>query len=248
MITIDTREQKLLALLGFTTFTNDTNPIDYNGIKVSIAALPLGDIVLQKETSLVIERKTVSDLVCSIQDGRYREQKNRLLQHYDPSRIVYLIENFTEPLPCLHYKKILGSLVNMQLEYGITVLCSFNLTQSLDYILDLYSKLDVKTRSETGSSSSSSSGNGFGLSKSQYNSQFPTENCLMTIKGVSFNVAKCIAAKYPSIEKLVHAFDTCPIDTRPFLLADLKSSNSNRKLGKSLSQRIYTTLYGSTVN
>ena len=246
MITIDTREQKLLALLGFTTFTNDTSSIDYNGIKVSIAALPLGDIVLQKETSLIIERKTVSDLVCSIQDGRYREQKNRLLQHYHPNRIVYLIENFIEPLPSVHYKKILGSLVNMQLEYGITVLCSFNLSQTLDYILDLHSKLDVKTRSETGTGSGSSSG--FGLSKSQYNSQFPTENCLMTIKGVSFNVAKCIAAKYPSIEKLVHAFDTCPIDTRPFLLADLKSSNSNRKLGKSLSQRIYTTLYGSTVN
>lgn len=41
---------------------------------------------------LVFERKTFADLVASIKDGRYREQKARLLSHYAPKNICYVLE------------------------------------------------------------------------------------------------------------------------------------------------------------
>ena len=38
------------------------------------------------------ERKTTCDLYSSIRDGRYKEQKCRLLNNYDKRKILYIIE------------------------------------------------------------------------------------------------------------------------------------------------------------
>ena len=60
---------------------------------VEIVSLDLGDIVIQNgDDAIVIERKTIADLAASIQDGRHREQKARLIDNYPQSRIVFLIE------------------------------------------------------------------------------------------------------------------------------------------------------------
>ena len=51
---------------------------------VTIENLELGDIIFKynNEIVLIIERKTLSDLAASIKDGRYNEQKKRLLSNY----------------------------------------------------------------------------------------------------------------------------------------------------------------------
>jgi ERCC4-type nuclease len=61
---------------------------------VKIQNLPLGDIIFQwdNENILIIERKTIDDLAHSIKDGRFREQKMRLISNYPTSKIMYLIE------------------------------------------------------------------------------------------------------------------------------------------------------------
>ena len=46
-----------------------------------------------KNSILVFERKTTSDLLASINDGRYREQNPRLLANLSKHKICYLIEN-----------------------------------------------------------------------------------------------------------------------------------------------------------
>ena len=51
--------------------------------------LELGDFVIRLDNAdfLVFERKTIPDLAASIKDGRYADQKQRLLAHYDPSKV-----------------------------------------------------------------------------------------------------------------------------------------------------------------
>ena len=62
---IDSRETKLLALLR---------------IPHTVESLPIGDIMIESpDHRLLIERKTCEDLTASIKDGRYREQRSRLL-------------------------------------------------------------------------------------------------------------------------------------------------------------------------
>jgi len=63
------------------------------GISLEIKTLPIGDYIVAPET--VVERKTISDLVSSIFDGRLFDQCNRLKEHYQFP--ILLIEgNFDE--------------------------------------------------------------------------------------------------------------------------------------------------------
>ena len=67
---------------------------------VKFQNLDLGDYVFNYNEELVciIERKTIEDLASSIKDGRYREQKSRLIMNYPKSKLIYLIEgDFTKP-------------------------------------------------------------------------------------------------------------------------------------------------------
>ncbi len=73
-IKIDNREQ------AFATFmTND-------GYAFDLEPLDVGDIQFVDKVSkipfIIIERKTYADLEASIKDGRYKEQKERMLKAY----------------------------------------------------------------------------------------------------------------------------------------------------------------------
>lgn len=89
-ITFDYREQKL-----YEAFTRKY-PEPCDGIAVLQKPLHVGDVTIQhSETGLllVFERKTEQDMVASIKDGRYREQKMRMLHAVAPHCCTYLIEN-----------------------------------------------------------------------------------------------------------------------------------------------------------
>ena len=50
------------------------------GINVEVKTLPVGDYIVAPET--IVERKTISDLISSIFDGRLFDQCNRLKDNY----------------------------------------------------------------------------------------------------------------------------------------------------------------------
>lgn len=81
---LDSREQQLKDL-----FKDKDN--------VTISQLDIGDFIVEcnQQVMIVIERKTVNDLVASIVDRRYHEQKHRLLslRCQSPStKIIYILE------------------------------------------------------------------------------------------------------------------------------------------------------------
>ena len=85
---IDNRERDLIQ-----SFTN-------NNIKIETQNLDIGDIQIiyiddncMEHNLVIIERKTYDDLSTSIKDGRYKEQKNRILNSVSNNiRKVYLLE------------------------------------------------------------------------------------------------------------------------------------------------------------
>ena len=85
---IDMREHAILDHLA----SNPTLAADH-----TTCPLAVGDIQIKANDTIVciMERKTLTDLVGSIKDGRYREQKLRLLQAREESgcHIVYIIES-----------------------------------------------------------------------------------------------------------------------------------------------------------
>jgi ERCC4-type nuclease len=91
IVKVDTREHDLLQQI---TYLTANIPI-FKDIVIKSETLPIGDIIIcdDKEDKLVIERKSVVDLLASIKDGRYEEQSYRLngLNHHNHN-IIYLIE------------------------------------------------------------------------------------------------------------------------------------------------------------
>ncbi len=89
---IDSRETKLYDECLKLKQTID----NYKKINIESKSLDLGDIIVKDDDDndkLIIERKTISDLISSISDGRYNEQSFRLngIEH-ENHNIIYLIE------------------------------------------------------------------------------------------------------------------------------------------------------------
>ena len=127
IIHIDTREDDLLKLI--TARGTLSNVVSTN--------LEVGDILIaNKETEqpfLVLERKTLSDLASSNRDGRYREQRARLLSLKGQGvSIGYIIEaqsSWSNDLSRMWPGKVgestlLSIILRLQLRYGIPVITS----------------------------------------------------------------------------------------------------------------------------
>jgi ERCC4-type nuclease len=108
---IDVRERELIHLVQKIISTTSK----FNNIQLKVAPMTLGDISFEIETdpniyseTLIIERKSISDLSASIKDGRYAEQSFRLSGADHPNHnIVYLIEGciLTPPKKSFKYNK-----------------------------------------------------------------------------------------------------------------------------------------------
>ena len=82
-------------------------------IVLSKEVLPIGDILIQTDGGkdvLLVERKTFSDMLSSIKDGRYEEQSYRLLHSggFPPHSIVYLLEGIMSLIRFLTLTQIIG--------------------------------------------------------------------------------------------------------------------------------------------
>lgn len=113
-IILDTREGRLISIL-----TNSQPP-------VKIEQLPVGDswIMNGEDTTLVIERKTTADFEASFLDGRYREQRTRLLSYCAEKKAkpLYILEGGINGSRRKLERKTLQKLLHrLLLRYGIGV-------------------------------------------------------------------------------------------------------------------------------
>ena len=139
MITIDTREHKLIELIKNTSsFT----------IPYEIKNLQLGDIIITPskyaDKSLIIERKCMTDMISSIKDGRYKEQKIRLQSEGSNSNtiICYLLEGLVNDLRKPNDKILLyGSIISSIFRDTIPIIRTTSLQETLEIIIRLYERM-----------------------------------------------------------------------------------------------------------
>ena len=145
MIIIDTREGKLIELIKNTpAFT----------IPYEIKNLQIGDIIISSnkypEKQLIIERKCMTDMIASIKDGRYKEQKLRLQAEVAKTMttnitntiICYLIEGIISELRLPNDKTLLyGSIVSSTFRDNIPLLRTNSLNETLDIIIRIHERM-----------------------------------------------------------------------------------------------------------
>ena len=153
LIKIDVREQNLIIECN-NLLNNLLN--NYDNINIEIETLPIGDIILYDDDGneiMIIERKTLSDLACSIKDGRYKEQGFRLSNcSLHNHNIFYLIEGNlsyfnnnnkfnNNKFNNIDKKTLLSSFVSITYFKGFSLYRTNNLTESAEWILSYANKI-----------------------------------------------------------------------------------------------------------
>ena len=230
---IDSRERimdKLKVDLLKETFIADN-------INVCTRNLDVGDYILEKDNQvlLIIERKTVPDLCASITDGRHREQKARLLEISDTTKIMYLVEgDVVEDCPNfgrINSYTVFSSILNTVFRDNIPLIKTKNYNETAEFlktILIRYAKgqpLDqehsAKTREDVLVESNTRKRGGGSTPKAIFRS------AISQIPGISLKLSETIANLWDNISQMIQELKTADSPTEYFR-EKIKSSAGRR--------------------
>jgi len=132
-LVLDIRERELKNICENFILNTDV----YKDIKIEIESLELGDIIIRDHENndiIIYERKTISDLIASIKDGRYNEQSYRLngLEHHNHN-IIYLIEG-TVSKTLKERQMVYSSMFSINYYKGFSLMRSTNIDETV-YII-----------------------------------------------------------------------------------------------------------------
>ena len=135
-IVIDMRERDFIEACSL--------PITkYPHITTEVANLALGDfeIYYNDIKLLVWERKSLTDLLQSIKDGRYQEQCHRLLHEYSNKQIVYLVEGILSQLKPDERQLVLSTMTSLAFFKGVHLWRSVHIQDTVDQLLQCCDKI-----------------------------------------------------------------------------------------------------------
>lgn len=217
MIRADDRERDVIECL---TNRNAT---------VTVARLDLGDFLIGE---YIFERKTKADLFSSITDGRYHEQKSRMLECFGSDKIIYIIEmesgNFVDE------DTKMNSIFNMMVRDGIRILRT---TSHLETAVALMKFAESCRRHSSGKLSNVTNIDALTRSrgKTKKTDTFYL-SCLQLLPGVSSVTAKIIMEKYPTLDIF--------INTAKNNIEEIGNINTGkRRLGNAVAKKISATLF-----
>ena len=145
-IKIDSREKDLQAKLSFYISSIPA----FRNLKLITESLPIGDVIISgnnNEDILIIERKSIVDLLSSIKDGRYEEQSYRLngtpLHNHN---IMYVIEGDVNKMNMFRETKfekltLYSAIFSLNYYKGFSVIRTFTLDETALFVCNCTSKL-----------------------------------------------------------------------------------------------------------
>lgn len=227
MIVIDTRE----ATLYDDIIDRDLDTYKEK-IKIIKDTLCIGDIHIKfNEDIYIFERKTIKDLISSIHDGRYREQKARMLSIYNQKYLTYVIED-DDILSSKIYSKnksiIQGAYINTMFRDNIRILFTKNTSETVTLILSIAIKMinnpkkfinTIAINVETGLSTQNTADittpiyTDYVKLKKNKIDNIDINTCyimqLSQIPHISNVIAKNIAKKYPNMIEIITKLNNC---------------------------------------
>ncbi len=116
-------------------------------LPIKVEPLTIGDIIFSSELLkdvIIFERKSLSDLLASIKDGRYEEQSHRLIHSSGvaPHRIMYIIEGMFSTLRNPAEKQlVISAMTSLQLYKGFSVIRTSSVQETADFIAGMWKKM-----------------------------------------------------------------------------------------------------------
>lgn len=234
MAYLDVRETDLINILKNTEkFTAKQLPVADIWIGVSNETI--------QENGLIIERKSIRDLEASILDGRYREQRGRILAFCEENktRPLYIIEGSLNTLTGRLQKSAIMKFINrLVLHYNVSVIhtASVNDTAELvQLLLEQWNDPDLQKTVRTKVESVKVT-DGIHIQKkvnSGNHRQFAI-TCLANCPGVSVKMAEALIDTFGSLKGVIEA----PREDIEIVKV------GTRKIGPVVSARLHNMLNG----
>jgi ERCC4-type nuclease len=231
MYWLDTREGELIRLLQA--------PQDI------VKQLPVADIWIGitesnsiSEGGLLIERKSIRDLEASILDGRYREQRGRLLAscHENKTQPMYIIEgSFSSGTGRLTKKALMKFINRLIFHYNIAVMQTASINETAELIQTLAEQWKEDPTSLQRTTELIKVTDGIHVQK-KANAMDPRQFAICCI-------AQCPGVSVKAAEQLVTIFGSLPgvIQATKEELEQVKVGA--RKIGPVVSKRLYELLH-----
>lgn len=211
IIIIDAREHKLYEDI----ISRDLDT--YNDkIEIIKENIELGDIhIIYNDIFFIFERKTTGDLQSSIQDGRYKEQKTRMLANYTQRQISYIIEG-DDVLSSRTYNKsqmLQGAYLHTMFRDNIRVLYTKNINETSTLILTIATKILDNPQYFIDNGEKETDYTSCIKLKKKKIENIDENTCyimqLSQIPYISNVIAKNIASVYPNMVSLINALKDC---------------------------------------
>ena len=212
--------------------------------------LLIGDILYRNEEKeyIIIERKSINDLLASIKDGRHREQKLRLVNKQKENvQIYYLYEG-----DIYHHNKcdlILSCAFNTMIRDNIKVIFTRNLNDTILVIKKIFKKVSefkeiLENTNETKTMGNLES-NYCETIKSEKKKNMTPSVCFLAmlkqIPGLSNKCALSISNEYSSIHSIINKYNELKTEEeKKYLLENIYIEK--KRIGKKLSEKIYIYL------
>jgi ERCC4-type nuclease len=200
---IDNRENKLIEEINKLR----TSHLSFQKICVETKNLDLGDVNIKvNHHDILIERKSVDDLLASIKDGRYEEQSFRLQSVKDQQHIYYVIEGKVKS----QQQTVYSSILSLNYFKGFSVLKTQDVKETAEMLLYFCVKLEKeknkKKKEDTEASTSISYTSVMKKKSDNITQQNFGEIVLCQIPTVNHTFAKVIMEHYDrNLLKLIDA-------------------------------------------
>lgn len=241
-ITLDEREH---ALFEKCMLIQNDDKHHIAGLVLKKQMLPLGDASIQVcGQEWLIERKSLSDLLSSIKDGRYEEQSYRLQHAFDPRRVLYVIEGVLSTLKTPKERKLVhATMTSLQVFKGFAVVRTASVQETAEWLLAMADKIhrdiSVKKKVPVGSTPPDTATGLQAYStvvkrvkKENVTPQNIGEIFLCQLPGISHVAATAICRAHPSLVQLMDALRLDPQCLQSLTTTD--ASGKSRKLGKNV--------------
>jgi ERCC4-type nuclease len=216
--------------------------------------LDIGDIqIIYKDNNdekllVIIERKTYDDLSTSIKDGRYKEQKNRILNSISNNiRKIYLLEGNKNDFT-LSKNVLDGTIMNTIIRDNIHIFISKNIDETIKFINNILKNIDKYKDNIINNQHNIETNNV--LINTSKKSNMSSETCFINmmsgIPGISKKTSLKFIEKFKNINNMFNHFHKNLDNNRDLIISDLenmKVAENNRKLGNKNAVKIYNFLF-----
>ena len=247
IIKFDNREKELIKI-----FKTEYNPICEN--------LDIGDIQIidieSNEIMIIIERKTISDLGASIKDGRYKEQKERILHSIKKNcRKIILIEGNNMGVFGLPLSTMDSVIINTMLRDNMHIHITKNINETVQFIENIILQIpkyyeDLQKEIILGEEKEYNSLYNCSMNKKDNITQeICFRNMLSQICGVSTSMANIYVEKYKCMENFIETLSNQSNKNKHeliLLLANEKFGKTNRKVGEKIGEKIFHYIFDET--